>query len=56
MTLEEKREHIATLIDTYGEEAATAMQQVADAEKAKHYEQWFKTELLGRKSNYRDQE
>jgi hypothetical protein len=47
-----KQEQVWALIERVGEDKAVAMQQVADSEKAEHYEQWFKSDVLGRKSNY----
>ncbi len=48
-----KQERVWALNEELGEKRATAVQQVADAEKADHFEQWFKKEILGRKSNYK---
>lgn len=48
-----KQEKVWALNEELGEHQAMVQQQVADAEKAEHYESWFKKEVLGRKSNYK---
>lgn len=53
---EPKQELVGALIEEHGEDKAIAMQQVADAEKAAHYEAFFKSEVLGTKSTYKDSE
>ena len=48
-----KQERVWKLNEELGEAQAAVQQQVADAEKTAHYEEWFKKEVLGRKSNYK---
>ena len=48
------QEEVWKLIEQVGEEKAIALQQVADADKVKHYEAFFHESVLGHKSNYKD--
>lgn len=43
---------VQELVAAVGEEQAAVIQQNADAEKAAHFEAWFKQEILGHKSRY----
>jgi len=47
-----KQEIVWELNGWFGEEEAEVLQQVDDAEKAEHFELFFKTEVLGHKSSY----
>ena len=47
----QKTEHVQLMYLLLGDEYI-AQQQNDDAEKAAHFEAWFRAEVLGRKSNY----
>ena len=49
-----KAEHTQLMYLLLGEEYI-AQQQNDDAEKAAHFEEWFKQEVLGHRSSYRSE-
>ena len=51
-----KQEKVWKLNEELGEELATAVQQIEDAEKAEHFERFFKQEVLGRKTSYQERD
>jgi len=47
---------VQRLNEELGEEQAKVIQQIEDAEKLESYEAFFKTEVIGRKTSYEEQE
>lgn len=51
--MDEKTLKIQLLVEAVGEEQATIMQQNDDVERAQHFEDWYKKEVLGHRSSYK---
>jgi len=48
-----KLEMVWKLNEELGEDEARVQQEMAQTAKEEHYEQWFRTDILGHKSNYK---